>query len=78
MQHLVVKLGPSRESTAKSRQVLTLILEGPHMLESFQRDEAVALVGATFYLTSSRRAGAFLVVIFWLHREQHSESHIKG
>ena len=67
MQHLVVKLGPSRESTAKSRQALTLILEGPHILGSFQRDEAVAMVGATFYLTSSRRAGAFLVVISWLH-----------
>jgi hypothetical protein len=41
-QHLVAKLGPSRESTAKSRQVLMLILERtPYSRGPFQGDESL-------------------------------------
>jgi hypothetical protein len=59
VQHLVVKLGPSRESTAKSRQALTFILERPHILGPFQRDEAVALVGANLLLDQFKKGWRF-------------------
>src|SRR6185437_3658339 len=42
-QHLVAILGPSRVSTAKSRQVLMLVLERPHIPGALSRETKASL-----------------------------------